>query len=167
MVFSVMLQICFCHEVTLKPDLYISNIFNFRPEFLNYIFKILERRPTRVKKHNNATTSFGLYLSIYHDYSTATALVSTLYNIFSSIDSGKAFLAMCLDLSAMHSKLPKARVVLYVPQTSHKFSVLLCQLHSLPVELRIIFKLEIGLLEQHNLQHTCDPRSPSYAFNHY
>ena len=86
-----------------KPDLDTSNLSNFRPiSNLNNISKILERLfLMRIKKHITSCPNFSPYQSAYREgYSTETALVSTLDNIFSSIDNGKACLSVCLDLSA-------------------------------------------------------------------
>ena len=86
-----------------KPDLDTSNLSNFRPiSNLNNISKILERLfLTRIKKHITSSPNFSPYQSAYREgYSTETALVSTLDNIFSSVDNGKACLSVCLDLSA-------------------------------------------------------------------
>ena len=68
----------------------------------NNISKILERQfLTHIKKHITSCPNFSPYQSAYREgYSTETALVSTLDNIFSSIDNGKACLSVCLDLSA-------------------------------------------------------------------
>lgn len=86
-----------------KPDLDSNNLSNFRPiSNLNNISKILERLfLTRIKKHITSSPNFSPFQSAYREgYSTETALTSTLDNIFSSIDNGKACLSVCLDLSA-------------------------------------------------------------------
>src|SRR5688572_11437113 len=86
-----------------KPDLDTSNLFNFRPiSNLNNISKILERLfLTRIKKLITSSPNFSPYQSAYREgYSTETALVSTLDNVFSSVDNGIACPSLCLDLSA-------------------------------------------------------------------
>jgi len=51
--------------------------------------------------HITSSPNFSPYQSAYREgYSTETALISTLDNIFSSIDNSKACLSVCLDLSA-------------------------------------------------------------------
>jgi len=65
--------------------------------------------------------NFGPYQSAYHEgYSTETALISTLDNIFSSIDNGKACLSVCLDLSAAFDTVDHQ---LHLSRLSKSFSV--------------------------------------------
>ena len=91
-----------------KPNLDPGNLSNFRPiSNLNNISKILERRfLTRTKNHITSYSNFSPFQSAYREgYSTETALTSTLDNIFSSMDNGKACLFVCLDLSAAFDTL--------------------------------------------------------------
>src|SRR6218665_1842396 len=95
-----------------KPNLDPGNLSNFRPiSNLNNISKILERLfLTRIRNHitycgcdrlNKKISSVLISQLVYREgYSTETALISTLDNIFSSIDNGKACLSVCLNLSA-------------------------------------------------------------------
>src|SRR6218665_96292 len=56
----------------------------------------------RIKIHITSSPNFSSYQSAYREgCSTETALTSTLDNILSSIDNGKACLSVCLDLSAV------------------------------------------------------------------
>ena len=86
-----------------KPGLDTDCPSNYRPiSNLNNISKILERLfLARLQPHVIATPNFNQLQSAYRPhYSTETALVLTLNNIYNSADNSKPTLLVSLDLSA-------------------------------------------------------------------
>ena len=86
-----------------KPNLDKSLPANYRPTSnLNTISKILERLfLARFQPFISSSPNFNQFQSAYRrHHSTETAILSTLDNIFHSIDNGKSTLLVSLDLSA-------------------------------------------------------------------
>jgi len=86
-----------------KSNLDPSNPSNFRPiSNLSTISKIIERVTlSRLQPHITSNPNYTAYQSAYrHNYSTETALLHVLDNVFHSCDSKKVTLLTSLDLSA-------------------------------------------------------------------
>ena len=86
-----------------KPGLDESNPANYRPiSNLNNISKILERLfLSRLQSHLCTSSNFSPFQSAYRrHYSTETALLHTLNDVYCAADAGKPTVLVSLDLSA-------------------------------------------------------------------
>jgi retron-type reverse transcriptase len=86
-----------------KPGLDKSVLFNYRPiSNLNNISKVLERLfLVRFQPHVTSTPNYNPQQSAYRrGYSTETALIRMLDDVYTAADNGKATMLLSLDLSA-------------------------------------------------------------------
>ena len=86
-----------------KPSLDKGTPSNYRPiSNLNNISKLLERLIlNRIRDHISSCSNFNPFQSAYRKYySTETALLLALANIYSSIDQGSSTFLVSLDLSS-------------------------------------------------------------------
>jgi len=97
-----------------KPSLNPDDLSNYRPiSNLSTLSKLLERLAlTRLSPHLLTSPSFNPFQSAYRKmHSTETALLHTLSNIYSHIDSGSSVLAVSLDLSAAFDTVPHSTLL--------------------------------------------------------